>query len=417
MSEWVEQPLGELATFVMGQSPESAAVSELPGGLPFLQGCAEFGERTPAPKFYVNPPLRIAPKGSTLISVRAPVGTMNEADQTYGVGRGLAAVVGHQRSNQFLRYAIELNTAWLHRRSQGSTFLAIGSDDLRKLPIKASTDPEECEAAAEVIALLDTQIEATEGLIAKQERVRVGLMQDLFTRGVDEHGQLRPPRHQAPHLYHQTDLGWLPLGWEVSPLLKIVPRAVYGISDSLSDDTSGVPILRMNNIQAGKIDATELKYSSKPLPQGLMLRVGDVLFNRTNSIEHVGKAAIWNGEVDRASFASYLVRLDPDPLQLDAHFLCHWLNRPEVQIEIRRYATPGVHQVNINPTNLRRVNCAHPSNIKEQRAIVNLVGKSEAVISANRDMAAILRHQKAGLMQDLLTGKVTVAPLMKAAPV
>ena len=61
---------------------------------------------------------------------------------------------------------------------------------------------------------LDTQIEATEGLIAKQERVRAGLMQDLFTRGVDEHGQLRPPRDQAPHLYHQTELGWLPLGWE-----------------------------------------------------------------------------------------------------------------------------------------------------------------------------------------------------------
>lgn len=168
------------------------------------------------------------------------------------------------------------------------------------------------------------------------------------------------------------------MGWEVSPLLQLVPRAVYGISDALSDDANGVPILRMNNIQSGKIDATELKYSSKPLPSGLMLRPGDVLFNRTNSMEHVGKTAIWNGEVEAASFASYLVRLDADPARLKPQFLCYWLNRPEVQIEIRRYATPGVHQVNINPTNLRRVSCAHPSDTDEQQNISELIAKSDA---------------------------------------
>ena len=200
MSDWVEKPLGQLADFVMGQSPPSSAVSDLPGGLPFLQGCAEFGQREPEPKFYVNPPLRRAPTGSTLISVRAPVGTTNNADQTYGIGRGLAAIVGKGHSNQFLRYAVELATPWLHRRSQGSTFLAIGSDDLRKLPVKVSENVEVCEAAARLIALIDTQIYATEALIAKQERLRSGMMQDLFTRGMDEHGQLRPPRKEAPHL-------------------------------------------------------------------------------------------------------------------------------------------------------------------------------------------------------------------------
>lgn len=86
MSEWVERPLGQLATFVMGQSPDSSSVSELPGGLPFLQGCAEFGQRVPEPKFHVDPPLRIAPKGSTLISVRAPVGTMNMPTRLMGSG-------------------------------------------------------------------------------------------------------------------------------------------------------------------------------------------------------------------------------------------------------------------------------------------------------------------------------------------
>jgi type I restriction enzyme S subunit len=67
---------------------------------------------------------------------------------------------------------------------------------------------------------IDTQIEATRALIAKQERVRAGLMQDLFTRGVDEHGQLRPSPEEAPNLYHQTELGWLPKGWGTGSILR-----------------------------------------------------------------------------------------------------------------------------------------------------------------------------------------------------
>ena len=232
MSEWTEKPLGQLADFVIGQSPNSSTVSELPGGPPFLQGCAEFGQRSPVPRYYVNPPLKIAPKNSTLISVRAPVGALNIADQQYGIGRGLAAVVARTHSNLFLRYAIECNTEWLHRRSQGSTFLAIGSDDLRNLPIRVAKEPAHCEAAVNLISNLDSQIETTEALIAKQERIRAGLLNDLFTRGVDEQGTLRPPREEARHFYHETELGWLPKGWTTTTLEHLVDKSwpiSYGI--------------------------------------------------------------------------------------------------------------------------------------------------------------------------------------------
>jgi type I restriction enzyme S subunit len=327
----------------------------------------------------------------------------------------LFKVIPHPSTDKgYLFQLLDYHMDELAAGSHGSTMKHIKRSELDKLTVNVPPRNEQI-LLAKILGALDAQIEATEALIAKQERVRAGLMQDLFTRGVDEHGQLRPPRDQAPHLYHRTKLGWLPLGWEHSPLLKLVPHATYGISDSLSDYASGVPILRMNNIQAGKINANELKYSSKALPRALFLRTGDVLFNRTNSMEHVGKSAIWNGEVEQASFASYLVRLEPDPAQLDPQFLCHWLNRPEVQIEIRRYATPGVHQVNINPTNLRRVDCGHPSDTEEQRAIAELIGKSDAVMESTSMMVAVLKLQKTGLMQDLLTGKVSAAPLLASA--
>ena len=85
-----------------------------------------------------------------------------------------------------------------------------------------SHDTDSQTTIARVLRSIDAQIEATEALIAKQERMRAGLMQDLFTRGVDEHGQLRPPREEAPHLYQQTKLGWLPLKWNALPLCDAV---------------------------------------------------------------------------------------------------------------------------------------------------------------------------------------------------
>lgn len=86
-------PLGELANLTMGQAPDSAHVNGDERGLPFLQGCGEFGSRCPSARAHCFPLLRVARAGSTLISVRAPVGTMNRADQDYCIGRGLAAVL------------------------------------------------------------------------------------------------------------------------------------------------------------------------------------------------------------------------------------------------------------------------------------------------------------------------------------
>jgi type I restriction enzyme S subunit len=140
-----------------------------------------------------------SPRWSALISVRAPVGTLNVADREYGIGRGLAAVVGRRRSSRYFAYAIEALVSWLHARSQGSTFLAIGSADLLSLPIPVRVKPSADELAAEQLDAIDSQITHTEALIAKQERVRAGLMQDLFIRG--------PPREEAPELYRETELG------------------------------------------------------------------------------------------------------------------------------------------------------------------------------------------------------------------
>ncbi|MEQ1848226.1 MAG: restriction endonuclease subunit S [Nitrospira sp.] len=180
MSEpWSEISLSQLATITMGQSPEASCVSTDERGLPFLQGCAEFGARVPSPKLHCSPPLRVGKAGSVLISVRAPVGMTNLADQDYCIGRGLGAVTARPEAADsiFLLHAIEQNVGFLHRRSQGSTFLAIGSRELSALPVPA-LPLEQQRRIAEILSTVDEAIEQTEALIVKYQQIKVGLMHD-----------------------------------------------------------------------------------------------------------------------------------------------------------------------------------------------------------------------------------------------
>jgi type I restriction enzyme, S subunit len=166
-----------------------------------------------------------------------------------------------------------------------------------------------------------------------------------------------------------------------------------------------MPTLRMNNLAGGRVCLDDLKVATAPIPENLILKGQDVLFNRTNSFEHVGRAAIWRGELRRATFASYLVRLNPDTRKLVPEYLVRWLNRPAIQQRIRRIATPGVHQVNINPTNLRRIPIELPADISRQREIVMALEDCDAVIDRMTAELARLHSFRQGLLEELLTGR------------
>ncbi len=184
-----------------------------------------------------------------------------------------------------------------------------------------------------------------------------------------------------------SSINVVPIGWSVETLSKVVPVAQYGISSSL-DEANGIPVLRMNNLNGGNIDVSSLKFSTNPEAERTLLHINDVLFNRTNSIDHVGRTSLWRCELPKASFASYLVRLIPDQTRLDPEFLVRWLNLPQIQLAIRCFATPGVHQVNINPTNLRRIEICLPDSVAVQRKINTFLTTLDNVITQTEALIA-----------------------------
>ncbi len=308
----------------------------------------------------------------------------------------------------FIHFLLDYHMEKLGGGSHGSTMKHIKRSELVKYKVNIPNYRAQ-QKIATILSTIDTAIEKTEALIAKYQQIKAGLMHDLFTRGVLPNGQLRPPREQAPELYQETAIGWIPKEWELLKVGDIVTSAEYGISESLSDHPVGIPILRMNNIKNGKFDLTDLKFGNSFDAHALTLKLGDVLYNRTNSMEHVGKAAIWHEETIKYSFASYLVRLNLDKTRVNPELFTFWFNQPSSQQALRRFATPAVQQVNINPTNVQKVNIALPSTLKEQKLAVTTLTKSDDLISSELERLLKLKSQKLGLMQDLLTGKVPVS--------
>jgi type I restriction enzyme S subunit len=158
------------------------------------------------------------------------------------------------------------------------------------------------------------------------------------------------------------------------------------------------------NLAAGRIDLADLRYSSSTQARSLCLRPGDVLFNRTNSLAQVGKTSLWRGELPVASFASYCVRFVCRESEIEPAYLVWYMNLQDVQIYIKRIATPAVQQVNVNPTRLRQLlEVRFPKSLDEQRNIVAVLEDADLAIRNTESVIAKQLQLKAGMLQDLLT--------------
>lgn len=354
---------------------------------------------------------KLWPVGTVILSTGATIGEVGIAKVPLATKQGIHGIVcSNELTSDFLYYKLSTLKDYLKANAQGSTIREVRAPFIRTIPISYPTDQNEQSKIAEILSKTDQAIEQTESIIAKQQRIKTGLMQDLLTKGIDDHGNIRS---EATHEFKDSPLGRIPVEWECKQLSRFVPSAEYGISTSLGE--SGNPVLRMNNFVDGEADVSNLKYSELPVPERLWLKDGDVLFNRTNSWEHVGRTGIWRGQIEKTTFASYLVRLNPDPDLLLRELLNIWLNWELTQISMRRQATPAVQQVNINPTNLRAIHAAFPNSLDEQCEIVKRFTSIRAAIGSSIERLSKLRALKTGLMEDLLTGEVRVLLKQPAA--
>lgn len=157
---WEVMPLKYFANINMGQSVSGVDILVERQGVPFIQGCAEFTDKYPLPKYWCITPNKLAPKDSVLMSVRAPVGELNIADQEYGIGRGLCAF--NSSNNQYLYYLLLSNVDGLISYSNGSTYDAVTVSTLENYRVVVAPDSEK----EEIVSYLDKKTQAIDEVIA-----------------------------------------------------------------------------------------------------------------------------------------------------------------------------------------------------------------------------------------------------------
>lgn len=407
MSELQHKQLADFADVTMGQSPESDSCNTDGRGLPFLQGSAEFGLRHPESAIFCHPPLRTAKAGAVLISVRAPVGSMNYADQDYCIGRGLGAFKAKPglSNTVFLKHAVELNSNFLQQRSQGSTFAAVSTTDVRSVPIPAFGLPAQ-EKIATILSTIDTAIEQTEALIEKCQHIKAGLMHDLFTRGVLPNGQLRPPREQAPELYKETAIGWIPREWQLAKVESALTRIIDYRGKTPEKTASGIPLITAKNVRMGYIDPEPREFIAESAYAGWMTRgipnLGDILFTTEAPLGNVAQVHT----SDPVAFAQRAIILQPLE-SIDSTFLAYRLMTETIQTAIARLAS-GSTALGIKQSEFRKVRISYPVGKAEQKEIAKRIGAIDGLLNQNINALRKLQIQKLGLMQDLLIGKVPV---------
>lgn len=186
----------------------------------------------------------------------------------------------------------------------------------------------------------------------------------------------------------------------ILPLKKVLDKTEYGVSFPM-EEKGEVPVLRMNAIQNGRIVMDNLKYYTPIADEldNLMLKKNDVLFNRTNSFDLVGKVGIYTHDVV-CSFASYLIRLIPKSEMLDSRYLARYLNSFIGEAFVRMYRTPGVNQSNINTKNLARVLMPVPP-VKIQEELMDKISTLEEVGDETKTVALSTRALQKSLINQI----------------
>lgn len=195
--------------------------------------------------------------------------------------------------------------------------------------------------------------------------------------------------------------------WPQIPLGDLIAIAQYGLSVR-GEKIGKYPILRMNCQQDGEILFRNLQYIDLPSEtfQNYKLSEGDLLFNRTNSYELVGRTAIFYGRAD-CVFASYLIRLKVNCDLVLPHFLNYYLNLNSTQVTLKTFATRGVSQSNINASKLRLLSVPVPP-MKDQKEIVRKIAGLDRSIAKSSKREEFLAALFSAVLDGLMTGKIRI---------
>ena len=394
-----------------------------------------------------NSSAKLMPAGSVHFSTRAPVGYVVINSKPLATNQGFKSLIPAPGIlNDYVYYYLMASRDFARKRASGTTFSELSGRAFGDLPIPIAPTPMQHKIVTKIEELfpeLDKGLESLKTARAKLDIYRHAVLKHAFEGKLtaqwreENKDKLETPgeliariKRERETRYEQQVQEWKTAvkTWEVNGNFgkkparprklhkftkltqdlseKLPPSPKSWIWEKLGwmscgveygtaakSSTSGtVPVLRMGNIQDSKFEWADLVYTSddKEITQYL-LQDGDVLFNRTNSPELVGKTAIYSG-ARAAVFAGYLIRVNHIRTVVDGRYLNLFLNSHIARQYGNSVKTDGVNQSNINGSKLSNYPFPYCS-LAEQREIVRLLsGRFEMIMNQEREIDFALKQ-------------------------
>lgn len=349
--------------------------------------------------------------GVILSAIGANCGRCFYAQGDWTTLANVQAIVPKSEINpKYLYYFVNRDGYW---DKSGSAQPFIKPSSIRLSWVGYPPKPEQSKIA-EVLSKVDQAIEETESLIAKQQRIKTGLMQDLLTKGIDEHGNLRS---EETHEFKDSPIGRIPVEWDFCYLNDCVPTLApicYGILMPGYGHIGGVPVIKVKDVVGGRIKQDDLLLTDPKIDslyRRSRLKHGDLLLTIRGT---TGRIAIVPSELEGANITQDTARIRLKDGNSN-NFFYFLLQTQNLQDQINLH-TLGQAVKGINIGEVKRLHFGLPDK-HEQLEIANRMVASQRLLNDSEGELSKLRSFKTALMQDLLTGKKRVTPLLEKTEV
>jgi type I restriction enzyme S subunit len=356
--------------------------------------------------------VKLQSEGAVLLSFKLSIGRVAFAGIPLYTNEAIAGLRSESINHDFLYFGLQ---EWdlLQDVDQAIKGATLNKAKLKKIEFHYPPSKPEQTKIAEILSTVDRAIEQTEALIAKQQRLKTGLMQDLLTCGIDEHGNLRS---KQTHIFKDSPLGRIPVEWEVKRLGSLLSSINQGWSPDCESDPAAQGewgVLRTTAVVwEGYQD-----HENKGLPPMLAprphleIQAGDLLMTRAGPNSRVGVIAYVYSTRSKLMLSDKVYRLVPTK-EADGRFLCYALSSSGSQRHLSNLKTGMAEsQTNISQEIVKALMTVCPPSA-EQSLIADHLDHISSESDKSTTVLAKLRSLKTALMQDLLTGRKRVTELL-----
>jgi len=341
----------------------------------------------------------LVPVNSLLVAIYASIGVIaiNKIEVTTNQAILSILPIEEKTNVEFLFYTLTYLKPLLKKYTKETTQKNLTGEIMKNFKVALPSLSEQ-QKITSILSTVDESIQKTDDIIANTERLKKGLMEELLTKGIG---------HKE---FKDTEIGKIPKEWEVVKLKDVLLLLRNGITLRQIKEGNGYPVTRIETISEEKIDPSKLGHvvglHEKDIEEYRLIE-GDILFSHINSLEHIGKTAIYEGEPGFILHGMNLLLLRPDKNKVDTKFLLYLLRLFRARKLFGIMAKKAVNQASINQTELGNLKIFLPS-LSEQQKIASILSNVYEKLENLRRERTKLEKIKQWFMEELLSGRIRV---------